>query len=169
MASTSIFCKELSLTLCHISFETFLLHASAQASQLRIYNFMTEYVAKNSVKSASVDLLASLPSRKRLTALASQKTDEGNVLILSGAADGSLKRLRMSVPRMFGGDPSSIRIAEDDLAYDEVNPCTTTYGVPHHGAITSISIHPGKKSKPRVNLSITGINFSLSNFCIIIL
>jgi hypothetical protein len=119
----------------------------AQASQLRLYNFMTEYVAKNSVKSACIDLLASFPSTNRLTALTSQKLDEGNVLVLSGAADGSLKRLRMSVPRMFGGDPSAIRIAEDDLAYDEVDSCTGANGVPHLGAITSIAIHPGKKSK----------------------
>lgn len=126
----------------------------AQESQLRMYNITTEYVGKSSVKSASINLLASFPSTMRLTALTSHKRNDGTVLMISGATDGALRRLRMSVPRMFAGDPSSIRMAEEDLIGGEVSTC----GEPHSGAITSIAIHPGKNTLRIVYLPKYGPN-----------
>lgn len=82
-----------------------------------------------------VAMLASFRCTSKCNSLSVQHTSASGAVVLGGMEDGSLVRLRMSLPSLPGASPSAICLTEGDFEETDL----VAFSKPHAGPCTCVS------------------------------
>jgi WD40 repeat protein len=116
--------------------------------QLSIINLNVQKVLGEIAEAPEVSLLSSFVAPKQVTCLDISQGTRGETMVVGGSSDGSLYRLKLTLPHAPGSSPSAIRLDAADIADADL----VEFSRPHRHSVSDVRVHESGEVAASVSL-----------------